>query len=277
MILFMFAVIFSINCAFAAPTGNVHKNMSSVSTLSTSNSQNHAAAVNTTKKVAPVPKVKTSYNKVAIILPHADDETIGVGGWIQYLKSHGKQVHCVLITSGNAVNKKLLTVRNYYNIKIPKKASASYRKGLIREDSFKKVMKIYGCPYTIIGCDDGKSTSKLVFNVMESMYKKGYGEFYTTTGDGNIDHFNCQNAMKKMLKKYPKLKYRQFPIYWYHYGRNTPMPIVNHYKEYNVCKYSYKKLQAFKVYYNIHTLLSSFYPYSCGTIRASPERIYYVN
>ena len=276
MILFMFAVIFSINCAFATSTGNVHKNMSSVSTLSTSNSQNHAAAVNTTKKAAPA-KVKTSYNKVAIILPHADDETIGAGGWIQYLKSHGKQVHSVLITSGNAVNKKLLTVRNYYNIKIPKKASASYRKGLIREDSFKKVMKIYGCPYTIIGCDDGKSTSKLVFNVMESMYKKGYGEFYTTTGDGNIDHLNCQNAMKKMLKKYPKLKYRQFPIYWYHYGRNTPMPLVNHYKEYNVCKYSYKKLQAFKVYYNIHTLLSSFYPYSCGTIRASPERIYYVN
>ncbi|HEX3012888.1 MAG TPA: hypothetical protein VHO92_01265, partial [Methanobacterium sp.] len=89
MALFIFVVIFSINCVFATSNDTIHKNLSSVNALSINNSTNNTSQLNTTKKVSPVHKVKTSYKKVAIILPHPDDETIGVGGLIQYLKSHG--------------------------------------------------------------------------------------------------------------------------------------------------------------------------------------------
>jgi LmbE family N-acetylglucosaminyl deacetylase len=216
--------------------------------------------------------------KVAVILPHPDDETIGLGGTIQMLMENGTQVHCELMTSGNAISGELLTVNNYYNVNIPANSAATYKKKLIREDSFRRVMEIYGCDYNIEGYEDGSLNSDIVFTTMENLYlKEGYTVFYTVTGDGNGDHMACQKAMIRMKEKYPDLKYRQFPIYWYHYYRRAIYPITGNYKDLNVAKYSSKKKQACQVYYNINTIHPDFYPYSSGKYSVSPERIYYIN
>lgn len=216
--------------------------------------------------------------KVAVILPHPDDETIGLGGTIQMLMESGNTVHCELMTSGNSVGSGLRTVENYYGINISSNASEADRKKLIREDSFKRVMAIYGCQYNIEGYGDGSLNSDIVFATMENLYLKGgYTTFYTVTGDVNGDHLACQEAMIKMKEKYPNLKYRQFPIYWYRSSTPEPTPIVNNFTDINVNKYISKKQKAFQVYYNINTILSTFYPYSSGELSSSPERIYYIN
>ena len=102
----------------------------------------------------------------------------------------------------------------------------------------------------------------------------GYDEFYTTTGDYNLDHQHCADAMKLMMEKYPQLKYRQFPIYW-HAADNgpekyVPTPLVNNYTDYNVTKYLPKKLEALKVYNNIQI-------FAVRTYQTDIERIYYLN
>jgi LmbE family N-acetylglucosaminyl deacetylase len=227
---------------------------------------------------APNVTVNATPAKVAVILPHPDDETIGMGGTIQMLMDQGSTVHCELMTSGNAVGSQLRNVTNYYNLNISSNSSESYRKKVIREDSFKRVMAVYGCQYNIEGYDDGSLNSDIVFAAMENLYlKEGYTEFYTVTGDVNGDHLACYQAMIKMKEKYPQLKYREFPIYWYRSSTPEPMAIGNNYTDINVNKYISKKEKAFQVYYNINTILPSFYPYSSGAISASPERIYYIN
>lgn len=145
----------------------------------------------------------TSYNKVVIFAPHPDDESIGMGGLIQKLKSEGKDVHVVVMCSGNGISSKVPLTVNYYNLTIPTNASAADRKKLIREDSFVRVMNIYGVSYDIIGLDDSGTTDENVFNEMEKKYKEGYGEFYTTTGEMEIDHTHCANALKMMMEKHP--------------------------------------------------------------------------
>ncbi|MEN4018058.1 MAG: PIG-L family deacetylase [Methanobacterium sp.] len=209
-------------------------------------------------------------NKVAIILPHPDDEAIGMGGWIQKLKSQGKEIHCVLLTSGNGITSKVPLCNNYYGLNIPQNASAAERKKIIREDSFKRVMNIFECSYEMMGIDDGTVTTEMVYNVMEKMYRDGYTEFYTTTGDYNVDHLSCHNAMKSMLEKYPQLKYRQFPVYWHSSPKYKPMPIVNNYTDYNIKEHLPKKQEAFEVYYNIEI-------FKRGLYKMDIERIYYIN
>ncbi len=220
----------------------------------------------------------SSPEKVAFIIPHPDDETIGVGGTIQRIMENGSTVHFELMTSGDAITSQLLTVKNYYNIEIPSNATADYRKKLIREDSFKRVMAIFGTHYNIHSFDDGALNSEIVFTTMENLYlKEGYTVFYTTTGDGNSDHLACQQGMAKMKEKYPNLKYRQFPIYYYHATRAATTALTNNYTDLNVNIYAAKKKSAFQVYYNINTILNTFYPYSDGLYSTGPERIYYIN
>lgn len=215
--------------------------------------------------------------KVAFIIPHPDDETIGAGGTIQRIKENGSTLHFELMTSGDAITSELLPVNNYYNIKIPSNATAEYQKKLIRQDSFKKVMAIYGAEYEIHGYDDGKLNSDIVFTTMENLYlSEGYTVFYTVTGDGNSDHFACHLGMKKMRDKYPNLKYRQFPVYYYRTNSETPMALTNNYTDINVNIYAAKKKSAFQVYYNINTILSTYYPYSSGFYSVGPERIYFM-
>lgn len=221
----------------------------------------------------------SSPEKVAFIIPHPDDETIGAGGTIQRIMANGSTVHFELMTSGDAVTSQLLTVTNYYKVAIPANASSADKKKLIREDSFKQVMGIFGCSnYNIQSFDDGALNSEVVFTTMENLYlKEGYTVFYTTTGDGNGDHLACQQGMQKMKEKYPNLKYRQFPIYYYHATRAATTALTNNYTDVNVNIYAAKKKSAFQVYYNIHTILNTFYPYSDGLYSISPERIYYIN
>jgi LmbE family N-acetylglucosaminyl deacetylase len=215
--------------------------------------------------------VQTSYNKVVIFTPHPDDETIGMGGLIQKLKSEGKEVHVVVMCSGNGVVNNLY---NYYNVPVLSNANPAESKKIIREDAFVRVMNLDGVSYEIIGIDDGGATDENVFKVMNRMYYKGYGEFYTTTGDYNIDHQHCADAMKIMMEKYPKLKYRQFPVYWHAADNGTvrfvPAPIVNNYTDYNVSEYLPKKQEALQFYYNIRLFPDSRY-------QTDLERIYYLN
>jgi LmbE family N-acetylglucosaminyl deacetylase len=221
---------------------------------------------------------QTNVHKVAVIIPHPDDETIGMGGTIQMLKENGTPVHCVLMTSGNAVGSGLRPIKNYYNVSLPENASSTEKKKLIREDSFRRVMDLFGCDYETKGIDDGDLNSSTVFGTMEDLYIKGcYTEFYTVTGDGNPDHQACYQAMKEMKVKYPDLKYREFPIYYYNSMRRKPLPIVNNSTEIDVSKYITKKKEAFQIYYNINTIIPQFYPYSDGLIQASPEKIFYIN
>jgi len=216
--------------------------------------------------------------KVAVILPHPDDETIGMGGTLQKIMDNGTTVHCELMTSGDAITSQLLPVYNYYKIGLPANSSADYQKKLIREDSFKRVMAIYGCNYNIEGYDDGSLNADRVFKTMENLYlNEGYTMFYTTTGDGNGDHLACSQGMKKMMEKYPNLKYRQFPIYWYHTSRPAPSPIKDNGTNVDISKYTTKKKSAFQVFYNINTIIPIFYPYSDGLYSISPEKIYYLN
>lgn len=214
---------------------------------------------------------KSSNNKVAIISPHPDDETIGMGGFIQRLESEGKEVHVVVMCSGNGIPNKV-RVENYYNVTIPSNATQADRKKLIREDAFVRVMNIYGVSYEIIGHNDSGTTDDDVFSVMERLRKEGYGEFYTTTGDYNVDHQHCSNGMALMMGKYPSLKYRQFPVYWHATDNGTlyiPKPIVNIHTDYNVSQYLPKKLEALNVYYNIQI-------FDEGEYQTDIERIYYV-
>jgi len=244
------------------------------SNIQTNNSDNTTpSADNETVNTSSTPE------KVAFIIPHADDETIGAGGTIQRIMEDGSPVHFELMTSGDAITSQLLTVTNYYNVPIPANATASERKKLIREDSFKQVMKIFGCTsYNIHGFNDGALNANVVFVTMENLYlNEGYTVFYTTTGDGNIDHLACQQGMKMMMDKYPQLKYRQFPIYYYHANRAVTSALTNNYTDINVNQYAAKKKSAFQVYYNIHTILNTFYPYSDGLYSIGPERIYYIN
>jgi LmbE family N-acetylglucosaminyl deacetylase len=215
--------------------------------------------------------------KVAFILPHADDETIGAGGIISKLIDKGYKLHFDLMTSGNSLAPKLRVVDNYYNVNVPNNANGSDRKGIIREDSFKQVMKVINMSdYKVHGIDDGTLNSEEVFSVMEDLYlKEGYKIFYTTTGDGNPDHNACHQAMKRMQEKYPNLEYRQFPVYYYHQQQAIPEPLNSKHEDVNVDYYSNTKKEMFQVYYNINTLLPSFYPRSDGVISFSPERIYY--
>ncbi len=220
----------------------------------------------------------TSSNKVAIILPHPDDETIGMGGNIQILKSNGSDIRCVLMTSGDAVGSKLRPVKNYYNITIPENASKTETKKLIREDSFKRVMDLWGTEYEMKGIDDGTLTADMVFKTMEDLYlMDNFTEFYTVTGDENPDHRACYDGMKRMMEKYPQLKYREFTIYYYRASRSTPLALTDNYADVDVSKFISQKKAAFQVYYNINTITPEFYPYSDGLKQASPERIYYIN
>lgn len=212
-----------------------------------------------------------SSSRVVIIAPHPDDESIGAGGLIQKLKKEGKEVHCVLLTSGNSITNKVPICDNYYGLNVGANATLSERKKIIREDSFKRVMSIYNCSYEMLGIDDGKTEDEIVFNVMDRMRKEGYGEFYTTTGDYNTDHLHCHNAMKLMLEKYPELKYRQFPIYWHASPKYKPMPInADNYTDYDVTEFLPKKKEAFEVYYNINI-------FKRGSYNQDIERIYYIN
>ncbi|MDR2829511.1 MAG: PIG-L family deacetylase [Methanobrevibacter sp.] len=217
--------------------------------------------------------------KVAFIISHADDETIGAGGVISILIKSGYKLHFDLMTSGNSLAPTLRIVNNYYNASISKDMNDADRKGIIREDSFKQVMKVINVTnYRTHGFDDGALTTDEVFSVMEDLYlKDGYTTFYTTTGDGNPDHHACHEAMKRMKEKYPNLKYRQFPIYYYHQQQAKPEPLNINYVDVNVDKLNQTKKELFQVYYNINTLLPSFYPRSDGVIGFGPERIYYNN
>ena len=246
--------------------------------FSANSSEDNNTTINKSSAEKNVTENVSQSEKVAFIIPHPDDETIGAGGTIQRIMENGSTVHFELMTSGDAITSELLTVNNYYNIKIPANASSEYRKKLIRQDSFKRVMAIYGCDnYEIHGYDDGTLNSDIVFTTMENLYlSEGYTVFYTVTGDGNIDHLACYEGMKKMKEKYPNLKYRQFPIYYYHTVRETPMPLTNNYTDVNVNNYATKKKSAFQVYYNINTILKTFYPYSSGYYSVGPERIYYM-
>lgn len=112
-----------------------------------------------------------SAGKVAFIIPHPDDETIGAGGTIQKLMANGTKIHFELMASGDGQGTTLLNVTNYYKIDIPANSSTTYTKKLIREDSFKRVMAIYGCDdYNIQGYDDGTLTAAEVFTTMEDLY-----------------------------------------------------------------------------------------------------------
>jgi LmbE family N-acetylglucosaminyl deacetylase len=216
--------------------------------------------------------------KIAIILPHPDDETIGMGGTIPMLKDNGNQVHCVLMTSGNAISSDLRIVNNYYNVTIPENASKTEKKKLIREDSFRRVMDLYGCDYETKGIDDGDLSNETAFQTMEKLYLNGnYTEFYTVTGDGNNDHLACYQAMKMMMEKYPELKYREFPIYYYHANHKNPKTLTDNFTDVDVSNFIVKKQEAFQIYYNINTIIPEFYPYSTGYYQASPERIFYIN
>jgi LmbE family N-acetylglucosaminyl deacetylase len=215
--------------------------------------------------------VQTSYNKVVIFTPHPDDETIGMGGMIQKLKNEGKEVHVVVICSGNGVGENL---DSYYRIPILANATSADRKKDIREDAFIRAMNVYGVSYEIIGLDDGGTSVIDIFKVMERMYNEGYGEFYTTTEDYNIDHQHCSDAMKLFMKKYQKLKYRQYPVYWHAADngseRYVPMPIINNYTDYNVTEYLPLKQEALQVYYNIQL-------FPVGRYQTNIERVYYLN
>ena len=216
----------------------------------------------------------SSNNKVVIIAPHPDDETIGMGGLIQKLKSEGKDVHVVVMCSGNGITDKVPLTYNYYNLTIPANATQADRKAIIREDSFKRVMSVYNTSYEIIGLNDSGTTDQNVFDVMERMKNEGYTEFYTTTGDYNVDHLHCADAMNLMMQKYPQLKYRQFPIYW-HAANNgperfPPTPLVNNYTDFNITAYNSEKLDALQVYYNIQI-------FPVNTYQTDIERIYYLN
>jgi LmbE family N-acetylglucosaminyl deacetylase len=215
--------------------------------------------------------VQTSYNKVVIFTPHDDDETIGMGGLIQKLKGEGKEVHVVVMCSGNGVANNL---NNYYNAPVLSNATPADSKKIIRKDAFVRVMNIDGVSYEIIGLDDGGTSDENVFRVMNRMYYEGYGEFYTTTGDYNIDHQHCADAMKLMMEKHPQLKYRQFPVYWHAADNGTvrfvPTPLVNNYTDYNVSEYLPIKKEALQVYYNIELFPVSRY-------QTDIERMYYLN
>lgn len=209
--------------------------------------------------------------KVAVIIPHPDDESIGMGGTIQRLKNEGKEVHCVLLTNGNGITDRVPVCNNYYGLNIPENATTSDRKRIIREDSFKRVMEIYNCSYEMIGIDDAGTTPEIVYNIMEKKAKEGYTEFYTTTKEVNIDHSNCQNATAMMLEKYPQLKYRLFPVYWHASPKYTPKPFnYTNYTDYDVSEFISKKRDAFEVYYNIDI-------FKRGTYSLDIERIYYLN
>lgn len=215
--------------------------------------------------------VQTSYNNVVIFSPHPDDETIGMGGLIQKLKSEGKKVHVVVMCSGNGIKNNLSSP---YNVNISANATPADRKKDIREDAFVRVMNTYGISYEIIGLNDDGTTDKNVYSEMERMYYEGYGEFYTTTGDYNSDHEHCADAMTLMMEKYPQLKYRQFPVYW-HAANNgpkifVPTPIVNNYTDYNVSEYLPIKQEALQIYYNIHV-------FQVGEYQTNTERIYFLN
>jgi LmbE family N-acetylglucosaminyl deacetylase len=212
-----------------------------------------------------------SSNKVVVILPHPDDESIGMGGVIQKLKNEGKEVHCVLLASGNGITDKVPLCDNYYGLEIPQNATKAERKKIIREDSFKKVMAIYNCSYELMGLDDGSISNDTAYKIMEDKYREGYSEFYTTTGDYNIDHLGCHNAMKSMLEKYPQLKYRQFPVYWHASPKYKPVPIAaENFTDYDVKEFLPKKKEAFEVYYNIGI-------FNRGLYGLNVERIYYIN
>ncbi|EKF86566.1 PIG-L family deacetylase [Methanobacterium formicicum] len=221
----------------------------------------------------------SSAEKVAFIIPHPDDETIGAGGTIGKLMANGTKIHFELMASGDGQGATLLNVTNYYKIDIPANSSSSYTKKLIREDSFKRVMTIYGCDdYNIQGYDDGTLTAAEVFTTMEDLYlNQGCTVFYTVTGDGNSDHMACYQGMLMMEMKYPNLEYREFPIYYYHASRPASLALTNNTTDEDVSQYTSKKLSAFQVYYNINTIHKIFYPYSDGLYSSSPERMYYIN
>lgn len=221
----------------------------------------------------------SSAEKVAFIIPHPDDETIGAGGTIQKLMANGTKIHLELMASGDGQGATLLNVTNYYRINIPANSSANCTKKLIREDSFKRVMAIYGCDdYNMQGYDDGTVTAEEVFSTMEDLYlNQGYNVFYTVTGDGNSDHLACYLGMLMMEEKYPDLKYREFPIYYYHTSRNASMALTSNSTDEDVSQFGSKKKSAFQVYYNINTIKSVFYPYSDGLYSICTERIYYIN
>ncbi|MDR2544393.1 MAG: PIG-L family deacetylase [Methanobrevibacter sp.] len=222
----------------------------------------------------------TNTMEIAFIIPHADDETIGASGIISMLLNSGYKLHFDLMTSGNGIGSNTIKVCNYYNVNIPANESERGKKGRIREDSFKQVMKIINVTdYKLHGIDDGALNTDQVFSVMENLYlKKRIKVFYTTTGDRNPDHHACHEAMKKMQEKYPNLKYRQFPVYYYFmdHGKTKPtQSLFCSFVDVGVDAYANTIKNMFQVYYNIHTILPSFYPRSDGVISFSPERIYY--
>ena len=214
--------------------------------------------------------------KVAVITPHPDDETIGLGGWMQWLKANGDYVHCTLMTDGSATKSQLV---DYYGVAKNLKPGTLEWKKAIREDSFKRVMNIYGLPYWTMGIRDAQLTSTQVYNRLKSLYVNyGFTHFYVVCKDGNSphrDHVACQEGLRLFLKAYPKAKGREFCVHYYKNPRQPlyPLPYISK-KDQDISKYKAKKTQAFQVYWNIKEISKGLFPYS---EQGTTERIYYIN
>lgn len=124
-------------------------------------------------------------DKILIVAPHADDESIGVGG---LLSKFGKQCDVWLVTDGRKGN-------------TPDARYTEEELIAIRTKEFKRVMDYYSVhDYSLFGLTDGRSSFEI-----SKIYKSNIRDykyiFVPNRYENHPDHITVYRALMKMKRK----------------------------------------------------------------------------
>ncbi|MDR1819401.1 MAG: PIG-L family deacetylase [Methanobrevibacter sp.] len=212
--------------------------------------------------------------KIAFIIPHPDDETIGIGGTVNELISLGYHLHFELMCDGSGMNDH---VWNDFNVKGIDDLNDSEYKATVRQDAFVRVMNLINCTdYRLSGHPDGSLKNMDVYQVLEDLYNEGYRNFWTITGDENSDHYACADAVEILLNKHSEIVVHYFSSYFCYANRWKHRPAVFklNFVDNDISNFWTSKSNMLNVYFTINHRMKGLYPYGDGSYHYYKERIF---